>query len=518
MKIKHILPKLLVILGIVIAVASCEEDLNTIGANIIGDENFKSEFTDSLSVIAYSRKLLPVQTNALPVFQMGVYNDPVFGKSTVNFLTQVIMDESGPDFGVRPRIDSVVLYMPFFSEQVVENDVVVSYDLDSVYGNKPINIKIFESNYFLRDFDPNSGFEELQNYYANQGQVFEGFLGELVHTIEDFVPSDEAFKINDTISLIPGLRAKLPTEFFRKKIISKAGSIELLNNNNFRDYFRGLYFQVESFTNDGNLFIMDLENSSLKIYYTFQTTPVSIATTPVNDTVQRFDGEFGMSFNAISVNTYKNELTPSIAQDLLSNNITEGEETLYVRGGDGIISVVELFGPDLDNNGVADELEDLREKGWIINEANLIFYVDKNKVVGGSKEPERLIIYDIKNSLLLADYTMDITANLAPVDALNVHLGRLVRGSDDNGDYYKLRITNHVSNVINKDSTNVPLGVLVSQNVLETDFQDLENIQAPGIEQIPAASIVSPEGTVLYGNNTTSNRRLKLQIYYTEPE
>lgn len=518
MKSKRILPNLLVILGLVLAFGSCSEDFNTIGANIIGDENFNSEFTDSLTVTAYSRKLLPVQTSALPIFQMGVYNDPVYGKSTVNFLTQLTMDSPEPDFGLAPRIDSVVLYMPFFSEQIVENNEVVSYELDSVYGDAPINIKIYESNYFLRDFDPSTNFEELQKYYSNQSQVFENFLGELIYTVEDFTPSDEAFKLNDTISLIPGLRVKLPTEFFKNKILSKQGSIELLNNSNFRNYFRGLYFQVESQSDDGSLFMVDLEDSSLKIYYNFQTS-FSELNDSNNDTIERFDGEFGMAFEAISVNTYKNELTPSIAQELFNPNITAGEETLYLRGGDGIITVIDLFGPDLDNNGVADQLEDLREKGWIINEANLIFYVDKNKVVGGDKEPERLIIYDIKNSLLLADYSLDITSNLEPVNALNVHLGRLQRGSDGNGDYYKLKITNHVSNLINKDSTNVPLGLMVSHNVLETDFQDLENIQAPGIERVPAASIVCPEGTVLFGNNTNNeNRRLKLQIFYTEPE
>lgn len=518
MKIKYTLPKAIAILAMIVAFASCEEDLNTIGANIIGDENFNSEFTDSLYIVSYSRKLVPTQTSALPVYQLGVYNDPVYGKSTVNFLTQLTLNTTGANYNRAPRVDSVVLFLPFFNQSTTDDDEVTTYTLDSIYGDTPIDIKIYESNYFLRDFDPDSGFQEVQNYYSNQGQLFESFLGELIHTVEDFKPSNEPFKVNDTISFIPALRVKLPTQFFKNKIIDMGGSVELLNNNNFRDYFRGLYFQVESNTDDGNLFMMDLENASLTIHYTFQTGTSEIAAS-AGDTIERFEGEVGMSFNAISVNTYKNNLNPAIAQELFNPNTTEGEETLYVRGGDGIITVVELFGPDLDNNGVADQLEDLREKEWIINEANLIFYVDKDKVTGGDTEPERLVLFDINNGTLLADFNMDLTSNLDPVDAINVHLGRLQRGSDGNGDYYKLRLTNHISNLINKDSTNVALGVMVSQNVLVTDFQDLENIQAPGIDRIPAASIVSPEGTVLVGNNSANaNRRLKLQIYYTEPE
>ena len=53
------------------------------------------------------------------------------------------------------------------------------------------------------------------------------------------------------------------------------------------------------------------------------------------------------------------------------------------------------------------------------------------------------------------------------------HLGRLVRDSDGKGDYYKLRITNHLSSLIHQDSTNVNLGVIVSQNVAVPNFQEV---------------------------------------------
>jgi hypothetical protein len=45
----------------------------------------------------------------------------------------------------------------------------------------------------------------------------------------------------------------------------------------------------------------------------------------------------------------------------------------YLKGGEGSMAILELFGPDADNNGVADELETIRNSGWLINEANLVF-------------------------------------------------------------------------------------------------------------------------------------------------
>lgn len=219
------------------------------------------------------------------------------------------------------------------------------------------------------------------------------------------------------------------------------------------------------------------------------------------------------------MNTFQNQLSQEVQTAIANPNIETGDENLYLRGGDGIISVVELFGKDLDNNGVADDLELLRSKKWIINEANLIFYVNQDLMVGGVTEPERILIYDLKNSNILADYLLDPTNGLAPINALTNHYGRLERGSDGNGNFYKMKITSHISNLINKDSTNVPLGIMVSQNVTIRTTQKLQNPMEPSIKEVPSSAVVSPEGTILYGNATPNqDKRLKLQIYYTEPK
>ena len=528
MKIKNALPKLTAILFLIIGLASCEEDFSTLGTNIIGDQNINATLDESYSLVSYSRKMNAVQTNNLPVYQLGVYNDPVYGKSTVSLLTQLILDETAPNFGTNPVLDSVVLYIPYFSEETVVGDVT-TFTLDSVYGDSPIRISIYESNYFLRDLDPATGFEEEQKYYSDQGPLFESYLSNaqegLITVINDFTTRSEGIATlvadgddegdePDEVLIAPGLRVKLPIDFFNEKIISKAGTQSLINNNNFREYFRGIYFDVEGNAGD-NLFLFDLEESKITLYY---QSEITFTDENGNTITENSPGDLGLSLGPISVNVYDNMLPGDIESALANSNSTEGDETLYIRGGDGIVSVIELFGEDLDNNGVADELETLRDKKWLINEANLIFYVDQNIVSGGDSEPERIIIYDAQNSNALVDYSLDITANLTPSQALNEHLGILERGTDENGDYYKIKITHHISNLINKDSTNVPLGLIVSQNVTTPNFQGLKETLEPGVESVPASGVISHKGTVLYGNNSSNpEKRLKLQIYYTEP-
>ncbi|MGJ8665569.1 MAG: DUF4270 domain-containing protein [Patiriisocius sp.] len=528
MRIKNVLPALLAIFGAFIFLASCEEDLGTIGSEIIGDQNINATLDDTKTVISYSRKLLPVQSNGLPIYQLGSYNDPVYGRTTANLLTQLTIsqNQTDPIFNNGVVVDSVILYMPFFSEGTTDDDGNISYKLDSVYGADPIDISIFESNYFLRDFDPATGFEEIQNYYTNQGSTFDAFKGELIHTIPNFLISSEGFTIvtipepddagvqPDTITtnLGPGIRVELPPQYWKEKIIDVQGGPQLINNNNFREYLRGLYFKVAG-TGD-NLSKFNLENARIDMYYS-SYNPLNMG----DELAEQIDNRsITFEFNAISVNSIETEYTTEIGDNLMNPNTVDGEDRLYLKGGDGIMTILELFGPDNDGNGVADELDQMRTEKWLINEANLIFYVDKDAVTGGSKEPERILIYDVENNTALIDYANDTTSSAEdPLDSYTTHLGRLERGNDGSGDFYKIRITNHLSNLIHRDSTNISLGLVVSQNVGVPTFQDLENALAPGVTQIPASSVISHEGTVLHGNTSINGaRRLKLQIYYTE--
>ncbi len=500
------MPKVLAILTVVILVASCEEDFNTIGSNIIEQDLDIPDTT--FNVVAYSRLLTPVQTNDLPAYQLGIYNDPVYGKSTVNFLGQLTLESTEPTFGDTTQLESVILYIPYFSEATVVDDSTTTYTLDSIYGSSNVNISIYESNYFLRDFDPETGFEERQKYYSNQGDIFEDFLGEKLITIEDFKPTNEAIEVNDTTTLPPGLRIELPVDFFQEKIIDQEGTAVLIDQNNFKEYFRGIYFEVTSATDDGSLFIFDPQEAEITLNYSFA----------VGDGT-RENANFSLLFNGVNVNVFDNNVPTSVLSALENPNIQAGEENLYLRGGAGIATIIELFGDDADENGVADQLEELRNRKWLINEANLKFYVNQDVLQSGSQEPDRIIIFDATNGTYLIDYAFDITSSEEPTDAFSVHFGKLERGSDENGEFYKMKITNHVSNLIRTDSTNVALGLVVSQNVKVTSFQDLQAIQAPGLKNVPASSVVSPQGTVLYGNNTSNEaKRLKLEIFYTKPD
>ncbi|MGB0950056.1 MAG: DUF4270 domain-containing protein, partial [Marinirhabdus sp.] len=471
MKLKKLLPHLVAMCLTAAAIVSCEEDFNILESSVI-DQNLDLLVDSTRTVTAYSRKLLPVQTNNLPVYQLGVYNDPFYGKTVSNLLAQVRLTEPDADFGDSTQLKEVVLYMPFFSSNTSTTETP-EYEVDSIYGDTPYKLNLYESNFFLRPLDPASGFEEEQKYYSSQRTMFENNLGELIVSVANFTPNTEGFVINegeeDETTVAPGIRLNLPLEFFQQKIMAREGDDVLLNNNNFVEYFRGLYFQVEATGEGSNHIRFNLAGATLTLTYEFKETTTSGGTT----TTETEEGNFILNFEGINVNTFNSALPPDLLSALQNPNTAQGEETLYIKSNTAV-TFVELFGPDTDNNGVADELEDLRDKEWLVNDARLKFYVDQNKTAPGDTEPERIIIFDAVNGTILTDFSFDTTATEPDqVNALTEHLGRLERGSDAAGDFYRIRISSHISNLINRDSTNVPLGLMVSQNVLLNGFQDL---------------------------------------------
>jgi hypothetical protein len=76
--------------------------------------------------------------------------------------------------------------------------------------------------------------------------------------------------------------------------------------------------------------------------------------------------------------------------------------------------------------------------------------------------------------------------------------------------------------MISNDSTNVRLGLSVTENINSVAFSKLRTANT-NTEYAPNMSVLSPLGTILYGTNIPVgdpdyDKRLKLEIYYTKPD
>jgi hypothetical protein len=125
--------------------------------------------------VAHNQKIGPVDATNLPINALGIYNDPAFGKTTAHFATQLNLATLAPTIGANAVVDSVYLSVPYFSTiKTTNTDGSRVYELDSIYGGQaPIKLSVFESNYFMRDLDPSTGFTESQSFYTDQTPIFE---------------------------------------------------------------------------------------------------------------------------------------------------------------------------------------------------------------------------------------------------------------------------------------------------------------------------------------------------------
>jgi hypothetical protein len=317
---------------------------------------------------------------------------------------------------------------------------------------------------------------------------------------------------------------------FLNKIIN-APSGKLVNNDAFKNYFRGLYFKIENSGNSNCIAMMNFAGGTITVYYEEDNKSTDAEGAVTFKRVKK-TLDMSLTGNTISLQTNSNEN----ADYITAANATTEATSLYLKGGQGSMAVIDLFGPDTDGNGKSDELDEIIANGWLINEANLTFYIDKSKVSNPlAVEPNRILLFDLNNKTVLVDYTNDMTTFSGYtkqnkyvhggyiLDEQGKHLSQAKNETSGlitkKGTKYKIRITDHVKNLIRNDSTNVRLGLVVTETIANVGFKKLKT-PIGTIDKVPTMSALSPLGTVLYGSHSSvaDEKRLKLEIYYTKPK
>ena len=540
----------------IILIYSCDKDFTSIDSDVISAENAINFNTSSIDypIVASNLRLNPVKSNNLPSFMLGYNNNPFYGESKASFLGQIVPAEFSPSFGENVVLDSVVLTIPYYSRGVdTDDDGNISYEIDSVYGNTATKLYVYKSNFYLRDFNPSGDFSDSQNYYSNgalsnsetinQSEIEAELLyesGILGDGSDDFIPSSERIDLTllDSLgesyvasSIAPAVRLKLnnPNDnFWQSLFFENEGNPELINPNTFKEFFRGLYIKADGVNSEGSMMLLNFasSNTKLTIHYTSETSTDSDTDSGGTSTETiTSQNEYVLNFTDNLVNIYEN----NFQVDVSNSNTVEGDERIYLKGGEGYMSTVDLFSGDIeDDNGVMvnafdhfknsfyDEENEIANK--IINEAYIEFFVDQTQDIGS--EPDRIYLYNFEQNTALIDYFLDQSVSSTTINAKINHLEPLTRDGDSitgEGVKYKIRITEHLNNLILRDSTNAKLALVVTSNVGSIDNFSILN---SGEEErdFPSGAILTPKGTVLHGSQSEDlDKRPRIKIYYTDP-
>jgi len=346
--------KSLLFLVSILLFVSCDKEYSAIGDALIGENHFELAKYNS-SVIAYNEKITPIQSSNLPINALGIYDNPAFGKTTANFVTQLSLVNVNPTFGPNAVIDSVVVDVPYFSTLKSTNATTGNseYELDSIYGEPKAKIKlsVYESNRYM---GKQNGVDQI--FYTNQDSEFDSYkVGTRLNDHASKKEQNDEFFFNPrenrfvtpasadgktaavTTRTAPSMRLNLNVEFFKNKILNApAGS--LTTNDVFINYFRGLYFKVEeSGADKGALANINFAKGTITIKYKEDTSTTD--KTKVEKTlVINMSGSTANLLEQTNTNANYNTATSN-------PNQSTGDERLYLKGGEGSLAVLNLFNP-----------------------------------------------------------------------------------------------------------------------------------------------------------------------------
>jgi len=245
---------------------SCEKDPDAVGLEVTPvQDQLYVESVDTFTIQGYTVAEDSLASSFTSLNLCGSHFDPVFGRVTAGFATQVKLSSVNPSFGDNPVPDSLVLVLAY----------------NSYYGDTS-NMQLF--NVFELDetlltdttYYSNHRVQHLQTDYAHLS----------------FYPRPTDSVPYDTLKLAPQLRINLSkvSPALAYKILYTPSDY-LADNLKFVEYFKGLYVTAAPVSYGGSILYFNLlsSNTRLKLYYHNDENDSLVYNLVINESCQRFN-------------------------------------------------------------------------------------------------------------------------------------------------------------------------------------------------------------------------------------
>lgn len=371
-------------------------DLITVKNNLIKDD-----------ISAFTHTEDSIRTDEASKSLLGSFNDSLFGVTTINFATQFRL--SGfPDFGKHnPEPDSIKLYLYY---RVIYGDTITKQKL-----------KVYELE---------SAIDPDQSYTQNvdlKSLASDKLLGQI-----EFIPR---VKIDSASQDTFYQLINIPLDFSLAEKLFYADSLDVVNNDAFLEYFKGLYIESEKINSQGGA-ILTLESlssgnfsgSGIVLFYHNDSLNSKVDNTK--------DSVLLMPYVVTQFSARINNIEHDYSNAAFYHNLnseTDEDSLIYVQANGGLKSKIFI-----------DDLGSWKDSVNIaINKAELIFQIDTMASQVHRFPPPSQLLFTVLDStgkeVLPIDYVFSPT----------------FYGGGLREDYtYHFNITQHVQKIIEGETSN----------------------------------------------------------------
>lgn len=498
-----------VIVLLISSIISCEKDFTDINSNIINNSQFSTN--DSIFDITISPvNIEKIRTDNIEIgtannelrYLLGVYKNNDYKKTEASLVTQVALASffKNPGADTIRVIDNSFITMAFEAtkKSEKETDGKPIFTIDNVIGETPENvaIKVYRNGTYLNSLNPlsptennkyfsNSSFAKLEELTRDADFKLSANPKDTMYVFHRFLTNTTTKK--DTLKLSnsanPFLTIPLDSIKIKDILLDKNGASELSSQDAFNNYFRGLI--IEATGESGAIIPFKFSGNStpnINIYYSDVVYKNSVI-----DTIIRRSTKFPLTGIRTAMYKATNAVNPV------------PQNSIAIQGTIGSAGKIELF--------TNQQVQQLRAKNWLINDASLTFYVDATRDT--TQVPKRLFLYkqkivgnDTINSQIKDAYT--------EVDFFD---GKL-QLSNDKPQKYTIKITDYISDLLKANSDDEVTNLILKVYNGYTD----NPIKGTTLDTVVKSYNWQPSMVTLLNHNETINgdKRAHFKISYSK--
>ena len=330
---------------------NCQEDPNGTGMELLPGSDVKTvrQDVEKESISAYTEKDMLLRTDEPSYNLFGTFNDPLFGKTTSHFATHFRLG-GYPDFKDITQVDSLVLhllYKEIYGDTITIQTLKV-YELEeSIFIDKTDDKETTDYPYY-QDIN----LKELANPNPIGELSFRPlFRLKTENNKKDTIIQDLAIRLDDALA----------------QKLAGASEEDMVNNDAFTSFFKGLYIESQDIDNGGTLISLNTlgAGSHMRLYYTHQEDDETLQDSVI----------YHINKNAARINSFTHDYTNTPFADQLNEHPSEPDSLIYLQTTGGLRTKINI--PTLDNWKDSVTITPENKKiPYVINKAELIFQVD----------------------------------------------------------------------------------------------------------------------------------------------